>query len=96
VSTEIYEYGTTASGDTVKKGRYAVDPSGHVVLVPMTRPIKAGWRLATQDDIAACDPGAQFAPTPIDSEPAIEVSGEPVEADVESLSIDAPYADPRD
>lgn len=83
VSEPIHDYGTDAAGNKIDRGIFCIDPSGHLIVVPPNQPIKAGWRLATHDE-------------PAKSEPAIEVIGEPVEAFVESISIDAPSADDVD
>jgi hypothetical protein len=77
VSDEIHEFGPTAAGNKVSRGRYAVDPSGHVVLVPTTRPIKDGWRLATQADIDACAPCIAVAPATEECAPPAEPQPEP-------------------
>ncbi len=34
---------------------HVVDPSGHIVQVNTGQPLKAGWRVATEDDIAAAE-----------------------------------------
>lgn len=49
----LHEFGTSRSGHKINRGFYAVDPSGHLVLLPATAPLKAGWRLATDGDLHA-------------------------------------------
>jgi hypothetical protein len=51
----IHKIGTTASGMTVSAGYHAVGPDGQLVLLRPDTPLKSGWRLATQDDLAAAE-----------------------------------------
>lgn len=51
--SEIREYGDSASDVKICRGRYVVDPRGNVVLLPLTAPLKNGWRIATAADLAA-------------------------------------------
>lgn len=69
----IRVYGDSASGVKVCSGYYAIDPSGHLIVLPPHAPLKDGWRLATTQDLEPADA--------------------PVEAVVESISIDAPLAE---
>ena len=85
MSEPIKDYGTDAAGNRIERGTFCVDPSGHLIVVPKGQPIKAGWRLATHDE-----------PAPAVEPAAIEVIDEPIEEVVESISIEAPFADPRD
>lgn len=49
----LHEFGRNTAGTKIDRGFYAVDPSGHLVLLPPSAPLKAGWRLATREDIDA-------------------------------------------
>jgi hypothetical protein len=50
----IHEFGPDAHGDPVSSGRYVVSPDGaRLVLLAARAPLKAGWRLATEQDLAA-------------------------------------------
>ena len=49
----LHEFGRSRSGHKIDRGFYAVDPAGHLVLLPTSAPLKAGWRLATEGDIHA-------------------------------------------
>lgn len=93
--SKVHDY-KQGNGDVqVSNGYYAVDPSGHLILVPPLQSLKDGWRLATADDFR---PAAADAPVEIDTAPEPEpvVIDEPVEAFVESIEIDAPVGDERD
>jgi hypothetical protein len=48
----IHKMGTTANGSEVSAGYYVVGPNGQLVLSRPDQPVKPGWRLATEDDIA--------------------------------------------
>lgn len=48
-----HDYGRNTAGTKIDRGFYAVDPSGHLVLLPPSAPLKASWRLATEGDIHA-------------------------------------------
>lgn len=43
----------TAHGGSANLGYHAVNPNGDLVLLPKNAPLKDGWRLATEEDIAA-------------------------------------------
>ena len=49
----IHEYGRNTGGAKIDRGFYAVDPSGHLILLPPFAPLKAGWRLASHVDLDA-------------------------------------------
>lgn len=49
----LHEFGRSRSGHKIDRGFYAVDPSGHLVLLPPSAPLKNGWRLATEADLHA-------------------------------------------
>ena len=50
--SKIAKYGKGAHGDDVVEGCYAVDPSGHLVLIHKDNDLPdAGWRWASQGDI---------------------------------------------
>jgi hypothetical protein len=93
VSNEIREYRRSASGDKISKGRYAVDPSGNVCLVPDRSPIKTGWRVATQADIDACKSGK---PVAVEAAPPAPVAAEPKLVGRKSLSTKESDAIPSD
>ena len=68
--TEILDYGEDAAGNKVCRGKFVVDPSGHLVLIKKWAVVKPGWRLATQGDI-----DARKAPLPV---PALALAPAPV------------------
>jgi hypothetical protein len=46
-------YGTKSDGSQVLRGHHAIDPSGHLVLVPKDLDLPDdGWRWATDEDVA--------------------------------------------
>lgn len=49
----IADHGTKSDGSKVLRGHHAVDPSGHLVLLPGNDPLPKdeGWRWATQHDL---------------------------------------------
>lgn len=102
MSEPIHDYGTDAAGNKIDRGIFCIDPSGHLIVVPPNQPIKAGWCVAHVDDVTGeVGPGERVVPR---IEPGIGRSApagtpffdEPVEAVVESISIDAPYGRDRD
>jgi hypothetical protein len=42
--------GLDYQGNTIERGYYAVSPSGNLVELPATMPLKNGWRLAVASD----------------------------------------------
>jgi hypothetical protein len=47
----LHDYGSDAGGNPIDRGFYAVDPRGGLFVLPPSAPLKAGWRLATEDDL---------------------------------------------
>lgn len=76
---KIPVYGTGADGNPVLEGHHAVDPSGHLVLIPRNNPLPdAGWSWATQDELDAAAARAAAIRNP--DQPAQEAPAEQASA----------------
>lgn len=75
------------------RGVLVIDPSGRMVTLHPTAPVKPGWRLATREEVNAATDAAN---PPQPKAPAIEASDKPIEEVVHSLSVDAPLVDSSD
>ena len=86
----IHKTGLSQSNVRVSAGYYAINPAGHLVLLPPATTLKVGWKLATPADleaakaaavsIAASDASAEErarqATAAADKREAIEAAGE--------------------
>ena len=61
---KIHDIGKGSGDVDVSNGYYAINPSGHIVLIPPAVELKAGFRLATQSDLDARKPQSQVPPMP--------------------------------